>query len=87
MHPSFARTSQMLTCIYLGFATHNTCTHTQAQKTHSHTRAHMHTSPSSALLSVLKVCFAGKISPTLLSTPISILLIFHENALVRDLMR
>ena len=42
MHTFSARTSQMLTCICLGFAMHSTCTHMQAQKTHihSHTRAH-----------------------------------------------
>ena len=38
MHTSFARTSQMLTSTYLGFATHNTCTRIHARKK---TRAHI----------------------------------------------
>ena len=36
MYTSFARTSQMLKRTYLGFATLNTCTHMQAQKTLEH---------------------------------------------------
>ena len=55
----------------------------QAQKTHTHARAHMYASPSPALLSVLKICFAGKISSALLSIPISIMLVFHEIIKVR----
>ena len=39
MHTSFACTSQMLMCIYLGFITHNTCTHNASPKKHSHTHA------------------------------------------------
>ena len=36
MHTSFARTSQMLTCIYLDFAMHNTCTHIYKHGKHTH---------------------------------------------------
>ena len=39
MHTSFACTLQMLTCTFLGFATHNICTHMQVLNTHA--RAHI----------------------------------------------
>ncbi len=61
----------MLTCTYSGFATHNTCTNMQAQKTH----ACIQMSSSLALKVALKAHFAGKISPVLLSIPISIMLL------------
>ena len=81
MYTSFARTSQMLTCIYLCFAMHNTCKHMQAQKhTYTHTHAHTHTlqSLSFALESVLKVRFVGEVNLTLLSALIFIMLVFHK---------
>ena len=38
MHTSFARTLQMLICIYLGFAIHNMHTHASTKKhIHAHT--------------------------------------------------
>ena len=54
--------------------------HTCKQKKHTHTRTQANTRAreSTSLLRVLKVCFGGEINPTLLSAPISIILIFHK---------
>ena len=82
MLTSFARTSQILTCTYLGFASHNTCTHMQEQKhthTHTHTRTYMHASLQvPRYWASWKVRFASKINPALLSASNSILLGFHK---------
>ena len=50
--------------------------HTQASTKNTLTHASKSSSP--VLLSVLKVRFAGEISPALLSIPISIMLVFHK---------
>ena len=69
MHTSFARISQMITCMYFGFC-HAQYMHTHVStKKHTHSRKHVHARESSSptLLNVLQIRFVDEINPALLS--------------------